>query len=126
MEKDKIERLMQLQMLENQVNQYGEELKIIDKQIQELGKLKRDVINLESSKETEMISEFSKGIFIKSEIKKELMVDVGSKIFVSKGFEEIKEIIDFQINKFEEVKPKIASHIEKINKELDKIINQRY
>lgn len=121
----KQEELLKLQLLENQVNQYEEQLKIIEEQIIELNHLKKDLEFLENSKESEIFSEFGKGIYIKSSAKKELMVDVGSKILVPKSFNEIKTVIENQIDKFNKIKPEISNHIGAINEELDKIINER-
>lgn len=119
------EYIMQLQMLEQEANQFGEQLQIIDQQINELKILKNNVSKFEESNENEVYSEFGKGIYFKAKIdKKEFLVDVGSKIIVPKSTQEIKEIIDDQINKFNEIKPEIELRIQEINLELDKIINK--
>lgn len=119
------EYLMNLQMLEQEANQFGEQLNIIDQQINELKILKNNISKFEESKENEAYSEFGKGIYFKTKIeKKEFLVDVGSKVLVPKTTEEIKEIIDEQISKFNSIKPEIESRIQEINLELDKIINK--
>ena len=122
--KNKQEEILKLQILENQVNQYEEQLKIIEQQIGELELIKKDLEYLENTKENEIFSEFGKGIYIKSVVKKEIMVDVGSKILVPKTFGEIKEVIENQISKFNTIKPEISMHIDAINKELDNIMNE--
>ncbi|MBS3066390.1 hypothetical protein J4205_01080 [Candidatus Pacearchaeota archaeon] len=122
--KNKQEEILKLQILENQVNQYEEQLKIIEQQIGELDLIKKDLEYLENTKENEIFSEFGKGIYIKSVVKKEIMVDVGSKILVPKTFGEIKEVIENQISKFNTIKPEISMHIDAINKELDNIMNE--
>jgi prefoldin alpha subunit len=122
--KNKQEELLKLQIFENQVSQYGEQLKIIEQQINELNQLKTDLEFLEKSKEDEIFSEFGKGIYIKSVVKKQLLVDVGSKVLVPKTFNEIKEVVDNQVEKFDKIKPEILNQIESINQELDKIINE--
>ncbi|MEM3112802.1 MAG: prefoldin subunit alpha [Candidatus Pacearchaeota archaeon] len=121
------EYLLKLQLLEQQANQFGEQLKIIDQQIDALLNLKEDMSKLENSKEKEIYAEIGKGIYIKAQIennKKELLVDVGNKIFVPKTFEDIKNIINNQIGKFKNVKDEIAKRVTQINEELDKIVNQ--
>ncbi|OIO41787.1 hypothetical protein COU56_05195 [Candidatus Pacearchaeota archaeon CG10_big_fil_rev_8_21_14_0_10_31_9] len=123
--KNKQEELLKLQIFENQVSQYEEQLRIIEQQINELGQLKTDLEFLEKSKEDEIFSEFGKGIYIKSVVKKQLLVDVGSKVLVPKTFNEIKEVVDSQIEKFDKIKPEILNQIESINQELDKIINEK-
>lgn len=117
--------LIKLQMLEQQANQYGEQLQIINQQIDELNILKINLKKFEESKESEIFAEFGKGIFFKAKTEsKELLVDVGAKTLVPKMPSDVVKIIDEQIEKFEEVKPQIASEIEKINLELDKLVNQ--
>ncbi len=112
-------------MLEGQANQFEEQVRIIENQINELQKLKNNLSKLEKSGQEEIYSEFGQGIFIKSKIeKKEILVDVGNKILVPKSFSEVGEIIDQQIAKFEEIKPEIERDIQTINTELDKIVKQ--
>lgn len=112
-------------MLEEQANQFEEQLKLIDQQISELNKLKEDLSAFEKSNEKEMFAEFGKGIFVKATVdKKEFLVDVGEKIFVKKSSKEISEIINQQINKFESIKPEISKRVETINLHLDKLVEQ--
>lgn len=117
--------LLNLQMLEEQANQFEEQLKLIDQQISELNKLKEDLAAFEKSNEKEMFAEFGKGIFVKATVdKKEFLVDVGEKIFVKKSSKEISEIINQQIKKFESIKPEISKRVETINLHLDHLVNQ--
>lgn len=116
--------LMELQLLEGQANHFEEQLQIINQQVAELELLKKNITDFERAKNDEVFSEFGKGIFFKSKIEeKQLLVDVGAKILVPKSFEEVRQIIDEQIEKFEDVKPEIAESIEKINLRLDQIVN---
>ncbi|MBS3092012.1 prefoldin subunit alpha [Candidatus Pacearchaeota archaeon] len=119
------EYLLKLQMLEQQANQFGEQLNVINQQINELNLLKSNLLHLNKSKEKEIYSEFGKGIFIKAKLdSKDFLVDVGNKIYVPKNFNEINKIIDEQIDKFEEIKPEIAKRVEQINKQLNGLIEQ--
>ena len=119
------EYLLGLQMLEQQANQFEEQLTAIDQQITELTSLKNNITSFEKSDEKDIFNEFGRGIFIKAHIeKKEFLVDVGSKIMVKKSAKEIKEIIDNQIKRFEEIKPQIAKRIEQVNEELNKLIEK--
>ncbi|MBI2628797.1 prefoldin subunit alpha [Candidatus Pacearchaeota archaeon] len=119
------EYLLKLQMLEQQANQFGEQLNVINQQISELTMLKSNLLHLDKSKEKEIYSEFGKGIFIKAKLdSKDFLVDVGNKIYVPKNFNEISKIIDEQIDKFEEIKPEIAKRVEQVNKQLNSLIEQ--
>ncbi|MFA6023187.1 MAG: hypothetical protein WC781_03805 [Candidatus Pacearchaeota archaeon] len=117
------EYFLKLQMLEQKANQYGEQLNLINQQIDELIKMRENLIKLEQSKDSEGYSEFGKGIYLKTTIdKKQILVDVGANVLVPKSSSEIREIIEEQIKKFEDIKPEIAAQIEHINRELDKIV----
>jgi prefoldin alpha subunit len=119
------EYLIKLQMLEQEANQYGEQIVMIDQQINELKILENNITKFEESEKEEIYSEFGKGIYFKAKLdKKEFLVDVGSKILVPKTIVEIKGIIDEQIKKFESIKPEIEDRIQEINSELDKIIGE--
>ena len=119
------EYLIKLQMLEQEASQYGEQLEMIDKQVVELNRLKRDIENLSNTKEKEMFSEVGKGIYVKGELNNsQMLVDVGHRVFVPKTSSEIKSIVDSQIKKFADVKEEIAQKIEEINQEVDNLIKE--
>ena len=111
------EYLIRLQLLEQQANQFGEQLKVIDKQIEELNVLKENVEKLSDSEENEMFSELGKGIYVKGQLNKDnMLVDVGNKILVPKTSEEISSIVNKQIKKFDEVKDEIGEQVNQVNK----------
>ena len=117
------EYMLKLQLLEQQANQFGEQLKAIDHQIEELGKLKENISALGNSGNEEMFSEIGKGIYVKGQLtSKEMLVDVGNKILVPKNSEQIETIVDDQIHKFDEVKDEISKQIDHINQELDSLM----
>ena len=119
------EYLIKLQMLEQEASQYGEQLEMIDKQVVELNRLKKDIENLSNTKEKEMFSEVGKGIYVKGELNNsQMLVDVGHRVFVPKTSNEIKSIVDSQIKKFADVKEEIAQKIEEINQEVDNLIKE--
>ena len=92
---DTNEYLMQLQILEQQAGHFEEQLEVIDQQVEELKRLKKNLEDFQETKDTEVYSEFGKGIYFKSNINKnELLVDVGAKVLVPKTCEEVKKIID--------------------------------
>ena len=112
-------------MLEQQANQFGEQLNVINQQINELNSLKSNLSHLDKSKEKEIYSEFGKGIFIKAKLdSKDFLVDVGNKIYIPKNFNEISRIIEEQIKKFGQIKPEIAKRVEQINKQLNNLIEE--
>ena len=119
----KQEELLQLQMLEQEAAQYGEQLKVIEEQKNEMKMLKENLKNLSEHGEAESYAEFGKGIYVKTKLQKgDLLVDVGRKVMVPKSPEEVRKIIDEQVNKFEEVKGEIGKRINQINAKVDFII----
>ncbi|MBS3100183.1 hypothetical protein J4463_03125 [Candidatus Pacearchaeota archaeon] len=121
------QHLMQLQILEQRTEQISQQIKMIDNQIAELGVLKYNLSAFNSSPSTELYSEFGKGIFIKSKIdKKEFLVDAGNKVFVPKTFEDIKEVINSQIVRFEELKSEMSDNLFAIKQQVDRIINSMH
>ena len=121
------EYLIKLQMLEQQANQFGEQLKVIEQQVHELNSLKDSIGKLNDSKGGEMFSEVGKGIYIKGELKnKEMLVDVGHKILVPKTVDEIEKIVGDQVSKFEEIKKEISTNVDHINQELDKVMKEAH
>lgn len=121
------EYLIKLQMLEQQASQFGEQLKLIDKQIVELQTLKENMTSLEKSDENEMFSEIGKGIYVKGQLDKgKMLVDVGNKILVPKTSKEISIIVNEQIKKFDEVKSEIGKHVDQVNKDLDDMIQEAH
>ena len=124
---DKQQYLMQLQILEQEANRFGEQLKIINEQIQEMNSAKANLEKLEKTGEAEMFSEFGKGIFIKGNLKKaDLLIDVGGKILVPKKHSEVCKIIDEQILKFEQVKGQICQKIGQINIQVNSIMTEAH
>lgn len=96
----KQEYLMKLQVLEQEANQLGEQIKLVEQQISELDILKVNLEKLEKAGEEEIFAEVGKGIYIKAELKKsDLLVDVGSKVLVPKSYNQIKEVIKDQTSK---------------------------
>lgn len=119
----KQEYLMKLQMLEQEAAQFGEQLKIIDQQIKELGVLKNNLNLLNKQGEAETYSEFGKGIFIKTKLQKgDLLVDVGSKVMVPKKPKEVSKIVDDQVEKFNQAKKEIEKKIQELNKQVDVVV----
>lgn len=119
------EYLLKLQVLEQQANQFGEQLSLIEQQINELNKLKENISKFEESKQKEIFAEFGRGIYIKADIAdKSFLIDVGAGVMVPKSVKEVEEIIELQIKKFEEIKPEIAKRVDMVNKELDRLISE--
>ena len=119
------EYLMQLQLLEQQAGHFEEQLEVINQQIEELNRLKKNLNDFQNSKESEVFSEFGKGIYFKSSIKsKELLVEVGAGVVVKKTPEEAKEIIVQQIKKLSEAREHLSEKLEIYQRTLASIVDE--
>mgnify|MGYP005845575831 CR=1 FL=1 len=119
--------VMKLQMLEQEANQFGEQLKIIKQQIKELGDLKENLKVIEGSDGKDIFAEFGKGIYIQGKLTQgKALIDVGNKVFVPKSFEEVEKIVDEQVSKLGSTEKEIGKRIEMINSQLNDMINQMH
>lgn len=119
--------IMKLQVLEQEANQFGEQLNIIKQQIKELGELKDNLKVVEKSDDKEIFAEFGKGIYIQGKLTHgKALIDVGNKVFVPKEFKEVEEIIDEQIKKLGLTEKEIGNRIERINSELTEMISEMH
>lgn len=122
---DKQKGLLQLQVLEQEANHYGEQLRLIGQQINEMGILKNDVKKIEINQNQELFAGIGKGIYIKGKlVKSDLLIEVGSNVFVPKTAKEVENIIEEQIKKLKEAEKEIGVKIESINRQLTGIINE--
>tara|TARA_Y100000310_G_C20495678_1_gene721416 strand:- start:433 stop:816 length:384 start_codon:yes stop_codon:yes gene_type:complete len=119
-----------LEELNRQSQEISERLKIVEQQLLELQNFERNLKELENSKETEVLASLGKGVFIKTDMKKEdLFVEVGSGILVKKSLEESKKIAEQQSKKLNEMKMQLsiqnASISEKMKSLLHEIANSK-
>jgi len=119
-----------LEELNRQSQEISERLKIVGQQLLELQNFERNLAELENSKETEVLASLGKGVFIKTDMKKEdLFVEVGSGILVKKSLEESKKIAKQQSKKLNEMKMQLsvqnASISEKMKSLLHEIANSK-
>ena len=99
----------------------------VEKSLSQIESVYKNIQKIDISEENEMFSELGKGIYVKGQLSKETMlVDVGNKILVPKTAEEIGNIVNDQIKKFDEVKKEIGEHVNQVNKELDTIMQQAH
>jgi prefoldin alpha subunit len=122
--KNKYEKVMEFNMLENQLRQIEQQIILIDQQI---NRQKDTINNLNEFKKiqkgTESFLPLSDDILVKATItdNKNLLVNVGGKTLLSKNAEEIKKIIQKQISKLENLRNELGSEIDLVLQELLRI-----
>jgi prefoldin alpha subunit len=117
------EKLIKMQIFEQEANQLEEQIKLIHQEVIGLTELKGELKNLEKMENNEIFAEVKKGIYVKGVLKKEkLLVEIGSKIFVPKSFSEVDEVIDKEIKKLHNANEEIAERIIQINSEINELV----
>lgn len=121
----KEEILLRFNLLERQSSQIEENLQAIDSKMLDLNEFQDNLDKLSKSKEKNILTNLGEGIFIKSEIKEEkVLVNIGSKILIKKDISEARGIINSQIQRLLSLKSDLLSSLEKVNLELQKIVQE--
>lgn len=111
------QKYLELQQITQQIKQIQQQLSMIDAQIVEFNSTNISLDDLEKSKAgSEMLVALSPGIFVKGELKdnKELVVNVGSDILVSKNISETKKLIDTQINEINKARDQLLENLQEL------------
>jgi len=123
-EKNQQELMFKLSMYEQQIKQIQENMEMVEQNIIELSTLNLGLDDLKGKKDSEILSPVGRGIFVKSKlIDENLIVDVGSKKFVTKSIDEAKDVIKNQLKKLEEIRDSLNFSLEKINEEIGQFLS---
>ncbi len=118
------QRYVELQMLDQQIQNIQKQLQVVENQLIELVITKQGLNELGEAKiGSETLSPIANGIFVKSNIKdkNELIVNVGSNVAVKKTREEVKKMIDRQLNEVKKVQNELLVQLQKSSIEAQKI-----
>ncbi|MCA9487678.1 MAG: prefoldin subunit alpha [Nanoarchaeota archaeon] len=112
---------VKFQIFEQQIMQIQQQLQRVDEAIMELNNLEEGLEELKGKKDSEILAQIGRGVFIKAKvIEEDLTVDVGGGNFVKKPIEETKEITSDQISKLGEMKELLEGELDKLNQEITK------
>jgi len=126
MKKEQQELMFKLQMFEQQIQQLQQQIQAIEQGVIEMNSLSLGLDELKGSKDKEILAPIGRGIFAKTKlVSEELTVDVGGRNFVKKSIPDTKKIIDEQIKKLEDVKKDLNDNLEKISRELVRVMNSK-
>ena len=115
MEKNNQELLMKINLLQQQAEQFQQQLQAIEQNILELTTLNIDLDEIKGAKGKEILSPIGRGIFVKSKLDSEnLNVDIGEGIFAKRNINETKEIVKSQIKKLEGLRENLDQGLLKI------------
>ncbi|MEM4152947.1 MAG: prefoldin subunit alpha [Candidatus Pacearchaeota archaeon] len=111
MEEELQKKALQITALDNRLQELKQQLELLEKQINEL---QTTQIALEEIKKTEigteMLAPINPGVFVKATLKenKDVIIDIGSKIFCKKNIEEAKNFIQQKLEQSLDIYNKIA------------------
>jgi len=112
------EQIIRIQMMEQEVNQLNEQLKLIDQNIIDMNELKESLDEIAKGGK-DILANLGKRIYIPVEIKdKNLIVEVGKGNFVKKSIEDTKAISEDQIQKLNEAKTQIMGKLDELQGEM--------
>lgn len=123
-EHDAERKLVELNLLQNELAQLEQQMQFIDKYVQDIQNLEKSLEELKTAKKDhELFSPLGQEVFIRTKIvnPNELLVNVGEKILVKKTINETKEIVGEKTKKAQEIKNQIATQMELILNELNRL-----
>ena len=122
--KEKQQELMfKLQMFEQQAQQIQQQMQAVGQAVIDMTSLDFGLSELVSKEGKEIMAPVGRGIFVKAKlISEELVVDVGSKNFVTKTIPQTKELIKGQIDKLSEVQGELEKNLRQIGEEFNNMI----
>lgn len=119
----KQEQIMQIQMMEQEVNQLNQQLQLIEQNIKEMGDLLESLEEIGNEQNKEILANLGKRIFIPVEIKdRKLIVEVGKGNFVKKSVPETKEVIGRESKKLMEGRAQIMERLTSLQMEMNNLI----
>ena len=120
------EYIMRINMLGQEAEKFESQMQMIDQQMSELDSVKESLSEIKKGvKNTEILANLGKGIFVKSELKDEkLYVNVGKEIMVRKTPEETIKVIEDQLRKLANHKDKITEGIEEIQENMQLLLRE--
>jgi prefoldin alpha subunit len=131
-QKELQQKYLEFQMLDQQTKQAQKQLQMIEAQMQELintGAALDDISNVKQG--TDFLAPIASGIFVRGRLSenKDILVNVGANVAVSKSVEEVKGMLKSQLEELENVQQNTADQYqmltlkaEKLEKELQKLI----
>ena len=119
------ELTFKLNMLEQNIQQFQQQINAIEQATDDLILLKFGIDELVGKEGNEIFAPIGRGIFVKAKITSEdLLVDVGERNFVKKNITETKELIDEQVEKLKEMKKSLEDNLMNLDEELTRTMKE--
>lgn len=122
---EKQEIIFRLGILEQQLQQFQQQMQAVERGINELESLNLGLDEIQDSMGKEIFARIGKGIYMKAKIiSDKLTVDVGGNNFVTKDVFETKKLIQEQIRKLKEAGIELEKNTELTNNEFVEIVQE--
>ncbi len=119
------ETIIKIQMMEQEINNLNEHLQIIEQNNGYMNGLVDTINEIDKNETKEIMVDLGKRIFIPVEIKeRKLFLDVGKGNFVKKSLKETKDIIDAEKMKLIDSKNEIIRGLNQLNEEMENMIKE--
>lgn len=119
------EKIIRFQMLEEEINKFNQQFNLIENNLYDIVKIKEGLNEIEKKETKEILVDLGKRIYVPVEIKdKNLIIEVGNKKFVKKTINETIGLIDQQIINLNSAKKEILDKLEELNKEINELISE--
>ena len=119
------EKIMQFQIIEQEINQLNSQSELIDQNLKEMNELKDSLEEINKEDCKEILINIGKKIYLPVEIKnKELVVEIGNKCYVHKNVVETLKIIDEQIGKLIIAKGQISERLQELEINIENMISE--
>ncbi len=113
-------KMIESQLMNQQLNQLQQQLHTLDHQVNELTNLSLDLESTKGQKNAKTFSSLGGGIFIESEVKesKSVLLSVGSNILIKKPKEGAVELVKKQLDQLTNIKKQLESEVDKLGSHL--------
>ncbi len=119
----KQEHVAQIQGIEQEIHTLNEQFQLIEHNLRELQSLHESLHELEKNKSKELLVNIGKRIFLPVSIRENnFIVDVGKNNLVKKNISETMSIVHEQIEKLTDGKNQVMERIEELDKEMESLV----
>ena len=117
------EAIMKIQMMEQETNQLNEQLKAVDQNTAEMNDLIASLEEIDGSDNKEIMANLGKRIFIPVDIReKKLIVEVGKGNFVKKSVSDTKKVVQEENDKLADAKNQIMGRLDELQNDMNEMI----
>jgi prefoldin alpha subunit len=119
------EQIIRLQAMEQEIGDLNQQLQLIEQSISELQLLMQSLEEIDKTDGKEILVDLGKRIYLPVEIKeKKLTLDVGSKFFVKKTIPEINKTIGEDLIRLITAKREVIERMRSLQGEVEFLINE--